>query len=269
MLRKSLRAHKLSKGWPPPIPARFEDAYAVGSFVSASRVTTPSAATAPVPVTATPITSVGETAVAGMAAAGDTAEAAVTEEGTNSAELPMLLQAVSDLRDRIEADERFFDSAIVSHGFTEYLRDYDVVIDVPAALPADVPIGDTTGSYIQGRYRYRFTHCPEVRVVTTVRDDVWRLSWDDTFTDYERWEAAGNPEGFVWGVNWADAYPGMSYLSDSTLAASWTERLAREMHEIAIETNTFNLQLVCHDLRVHQLAIGDPWTRQLTPLDAA
>jgi hypothetical protein len=40
------------------------------------------------------------------------------------------------------------------------------------------------------------------------------------------------------------------------------------MHEIAIETNTFTLRLVCHDLRIDPLAIGDPWTRQLTPIEA-
>ena len=157
----------------------------------------------------------------------------------------------------------------MSHGFTEYLRDYDVVIDVPAALPPEVPIGDTTGSYIQGRYRYRFTHCPEVRVMTEVRDEVWRYSWDDVFIDHGVWEAAGNPEGFVWGVNWANAYPGLSYVMDSPLASSWAERLAREMHEVAIETNAFGLRLICHDLRVDHLAVGDPRTRELTPLDPA
>jgi hypothetical protein len=112
---------------------------------------------------------------------------------------------MAGLRERIEADDLFFDSAIVSHGFTDYLRDYDVVIDVPAALPPEVPIGDTAGSYIAGRYRYRFTHCPEARVASTVGDEAWRCSWDDVFTDYQAWEAAGNPEGFVWGVNWANA----------------------------------------------------------------
>ena len=39
------------------------------------------------------------------------------------------------------------------------------------------------------------------------------------------------------------------------------------MHEVAIETNVFTLRLVCHDLRVDQLAVGDPWTRELTPIE--
>jgi len=155
-------------------------------------------------------------------------------------------------RERIENDDLFFDSPVISHGFAPYARDYDVVIDVPAALPPDIPIGDHVGSYIKGRFRYRFTHCPEAHVVTALRDETWRQSWDDVLTDYAKWEAAGQPAGFVWGVNWADGYPGMSYVDDSAAAASWTERLGREMHAIAIETNTFVLRLFCHGLRVRQ-----------------
>jgi hypothetical protein len=171
-------------------------------------------------------------------------------------------------RERIDSDELFFDSGIVSHGYAPHLRDYDIVVDVPAALPPGVPIGDITRSYIMGRYRYRFTHCPESHITSSVGDDSWRLSWDDVFIDYEEWQAASNPEGFVWGVNWADAYPGLSYVTNSPLAASWTERLGHEMHEVTVETNTFVLRLVCHDLRVQQLAVGDPVTQTLKPLDS-
>jgi hypothetical protein len=57
-------------------------------------------------------------------------------------------------------------------------------------------------------------------------------------------------------------------VTDGSLAAPWAERLAHEMHEVAIETNAFTLRLVCHDLRVDQLAVGDPWTRELTPIEA-
>jgi hypothetical protein len=35
-----------------------------------------------------------------------------------------------------------------------------------------------------------------------------------------------------------------------------------------VETNTFILRLVCHDLRVQQLAVGDPLTQTLKPLGA-
>lgn len=40
------------------------------------------------------------------------------------------------------------------------------------------------------------------------------------------------------------------------------------MHEVVIETNTFTLRLICHDLSVQQLAVGDPVTHTLTSLDS-
>jgi len=36
------------------------------------------------------------------------------------------------------------------------------------------------------------------------------------------------------------------------------------MHEIKIETNAYILRLICHDLCVVQLAVGDPATGELT-----
>jgi hypothetical protein len=174
----------------------------------------------------------------------------------------------TNVRELIEQDELFFDSAIISHGYAPHMRDYDIVIDRPAALPDGVPIGESVGSYIEARYRFRFTHCPEVQVKTEVPDEAWREAWDDIFTDYQAWKRAGNPEGFVWGVNWTEAYPGLRYIADSPAAASWTERLGHEMHEAWVVTGVFILRLVFHELRIDQLAVGDPLTRELKPLDA-
>jgi hypothetical protein len=94
---------------------------------------------------------------------------------------------------RIEQDDLFLDSAVDSHGFAEFMRDYDIVIDVPALKP------DGGGSYIEGRYRYRFTHCVESHAHSTVRPDVWQRSWSDVFIDYAAWEHAGEPGGYLWG----------------------------------------------------------------------
>jgi hypothetical protein len=174
---------------------------------------------------------------------------------------------VTAFAERIDSEgERFEDSWVDSHGFTEYNRDYDIVITTVAALPPDIPIGDSTGSYLEGRYRYRFTYCTEADLITAVGDDTWRESFNDRFTDYESWQAAGMPEGFFWGAQPADTYPGLSYVANSPRAALWTERLERQMHEVAVETNKFTLHLVCHDLRVEQLALGDPRTDQLIAL---
>jgi hypothetical protein len=174
--------------------------------------------------------------------------------------------AVTKFAERIESEgERFEDRWGDSHGFTEYNRDYDIVITTVVALPPEVPIGDTTGSYLEGRYRYRFTYCTEAHLITAMRDETWRESFSDPFTDYESWQAAGMPEGFVWGQP-ADTYPGLFYVANSSRAAEWTERLKREMYEVVVETNKFTLHLVCRDLIVEQLALGDPRTGELTAL---
>lgn len=164
------------------------------------------------------------------------------------------------IAERIEQDDLFLDSAIDSHGFTPFLRDYDVIIDVPAPKP------DGPGSYIYGRYRYRFTHCAEAIARTTVTPHAWKDSWDDLFTDYGAWEAAGNPAGYVWRVNWALAYPGLSYIHGSEHARRWTELLGHDMHHVRIESNALALDLVFHDLQLDQLAVGDPATGTLTPI---
>src|SRR5437764_983230 len=128
--------------------------------------------------------------------------------------------AVPTFRQRIEAvaDDHFLDSIIVSHGFVTYGRDYDLVILTVTTIPPGIPIGDSTGTYVDASFRYRFTHCPEAHVTSSVNDETWRISWDDVFTNYEEWERQGHPEGFVWGAERADAYPGLSYVADSERA---------------------------------------------------
>lgn len=83
----------------------------------------------------------------------------------------------NEIQEALERD--LFDAAIVRHGFTPYLRDYDIV------------------AYF-GRgpeYLYRLSHCPLAEVTTAVPDDVWQRSWGDNFIDYSEWLKSGEPEG--------------------------------------------------------------------------
>jgi hypothetical protein len=134
-----------------------------------------------------------------------------------------------------------FDVAILQHGYAAHLRDYELLAETQ------------WGEGRAGRYRYVFTHCVYSSCETRVRDDVWPLSWDDHFTDYQAWERAGQPEGYVWGTCWALAYPGLQYVKSSPRAAEWTGRVGREMHEITLETNAYFLIIVFHDLIVEKL----------------
>jgi hypothetical protein len=141
------------------------------------------------------------------------------------------------IQDRLN---QLFDLPVLSHGFAPYQRDYLIESEIGGTGPN------------RGRYLFTFTHCPVANLTTTIRDDSWKLSWDERFIDYQRWIGSGEPEGYVWGVNWSMAYPGPTYVEASQLAATWQARLGHEMHEAVIETNAFSLQLVFHDLRVER-----------------
>ncbi len=148
------------------------------------------------------------------------------------------------------AADLIFDSWVLGHGPTEYVRDYDLVVATPAAKP------DGSGSYIAGHYRVRFSHSPIQRCETVLEAETWRSAWRDPFTNFDSWRAAGEPAGFVWAQG-ADAYPGPSLIEGSDLAKEWGERLGHDMFELKLETNAYTLWLLFHDLDVVQIARGD------------
>lgn len=132
----------------------------------------------------------------------------------------------------------FFDQAVVEHGFLRYNRDYRVVAEIAGQRFPGANVE------ILARYTLVFRGCVEVYY----RSNLQNLDLDDVYIDFQRWEKAGQPAGFVWGVNYADAYPGARYVDASERAASWQQALGRTMHEVMIETNTYNLALVFAEL---------------------
>jgi hypothetical protein len=62
----------------------------------------------------------------------------------------------------------------------------------------------------------------------------------------------------VWGVCWAEIYPGLTYLEDSKAASDWSQRLGQPLHEIQIETNVYSLNLVFHDVIITKLGSEAP-----------
>jgi hypothetical protein len=150
------------------------------------------------------------------------------------------------VKEKLE-QQPIYDVAVLRHGFAEYMRDYHVLIE---AMWGTKEWGDEKGTYL-----LRFSHCPLARLETRLSDETWRASWDERFTDYERWSAGGEPEGFVWGARWSDAYPGVTYVDSSALAAEWTARFQQPMHEVTLETNVFTLTLVFHDFSITK--VGD------------
>jgi hypothetical protein len=134
------------------------------------------------------------------------------------------------------------DFAVFQHGLVEHGRDY--FIDIQDCLGAD-----------PGDHRIVFTHCVRVDYETRVRDDVWPRSWDDVFTNYQQWIEAGEPDGYVWGTNWSNAYPGLCVVEPSEIADEWTKKIKKNLFEITLETDRFFLRLVFHDL--HRAKLSD------------
>ena len=131
-----------------------------------------------------------------------------------------------------------FDNALISHGFADYMRDYQLVVD-NIVRPDEA-----------GMYQYLFKYCVEAHIETAVT--AWRGSLDDRLLDPEQ-AARDGVEGYVWGVRWADLYPGWTLVDPSVKAQSWQERLGIDLHEVRIESNAFTIDLIFSILEVNKL----------------
>ena len=147
------------------------------------------------------------------------------------------------------------DFAILRHGLAPHGRDYLVVAQIGGVNRA-------------GTHELCFTHCVEMAYETRVMDDAWVPSWTEEFLDYERWEAAGEPSGYVWGTNWSLAYPGLTVERNSRRAKSWSRRLGRPMFEVTLETDRFWLRLLFHGLNWRKIDDRtEPVSRVVIPLE--
>jgi hypothetical protein len=142
-----------------------------------------------------------------------------------------------------------FDFGVMSHGFAPHGRDYVLLLQAGAT------------------YEVTLTHVVAAHYETRVADEVWPISWDDVLTDYGAWEAAGAPDGYVWGSNWSLAHPGLSALDIDPLAASWAARVGKPMYAASIETDRFKLSIIFHAARAKKLSDdGSVVGRMLNPM---
>jgi len=142
------------------------------------------------------------------------------------------------------AFDEVFDQAVVFHGFTDYMRDYDVFIYATA--------NPRTGVAPQ-HLRYRFKHCGRVSVAPALSPQVWRRSLDERLLDVE---TGCGIDGYVWGVKWQNLYPGMSLVEGSPDARQWSVDLGIPFYEAAAETNVHNTFMVFADLTVDVIGGG-------------
>lgn len=152
---------------------------------------------------------------------------------------------MNPLQALFEAGLPEMDVGVMSHGFADHGRDYSFIIE-------------DSISHRPGTYRLTFTHAVEINIRSAVTPEAWACSWSDDFIDYQRWEAAGEPEGYVFGTNWSLAYPGFTVIDDSPLAAEWEAKLNRPMFAASLTTDRFDLSLIFHDAQLERLGNDTP-----------
>jgi hypothetical protein len=132
----------------------------------------------------------------------------------------------------------FSGTAILRHGFTDYMRDYELIVGARGGLPGD------------DLHRYQFVGCVEANVRTSVDASTFVQSLGDEFVysgpDFPN---KPQPDGFIWGVRYSTSTFGLSVVETSPLAAKWTHELGVSMTEATIHTEAFHIQLVFADLR--------------------
>lgn len=133
------------------------------------------------------------------------------------------------------------DFGVMEHGFLPHGRDYYFIVEIG--------LGPNSGTY-----QIQFTHVVEMNIITNVADDIWPKSWGEEMIDYQAWEEAGEPDGYVWGTNWSNAYPGIEFDENSERAKNWGSRIEKPMHELTIVTDRFKLNLIFHDIWWQQLS---------------
>ncbi len=145
-----------------------------------------------------------------------------------------------------QALDDILDEAVVFHGFTDYMRDYDVYVYVD---PSAEPVSE------KPQLRYRFRNCVEANVRSTLAPDVWAVSTEDELLRPPD-QQEGPPSGYLWGVRWHELYPGGCVVSDSPSAARWTGLTGMQFMAVTIETNAHEIDLVFTDLHIEEVDWG-------------
>lgn len=114
------------------------------------------------------------------------------------------------IRETLEGFD-LFDNTILTHGFTDYMRDYRIV--------AKLHVGPSA----TGTYEYIFRGCVEVRYELRLPTEAFSL--DDELLDLQSAQSEGPSRGFIWGVRGASVYPGWRYAARSPRAENWQRQL--------------------------------------------
>jgi hypothetical protein len=127
----------------------------------------------------------------------------------------------SVLKDRLD---QLFDNELMFHGFTKYMRDYELIVYQSVA---------PSSALVARHFRFLFRFCTEAVVRSSVRPDVWTRSTDDQLLVNHH--VARDTPGVAWGVQCQILYPGATIIEDSAKAQEWTEQSGIPFHAVRIE----------------------------------
>jgi hypothetical protein len=132
------------------------------------------------------------------------------------------------------------DQALLSHGYVDYIRDYEVRILAVADPRTRVPTTDV---------RWLFRCCVQAEVISTLSGKGWRASLDDRLLD-PTWDYPH--DAYVWGARWQTLW-GARIIADSPRAATWTEQVGFDIYEVRINGNGHDITLFFSDLEIEEV----------------
>src|SRR5262245_48375694 len=119
--------------------------------------------------------------------------------------------------------ESIADATICRHGFTDYMRDYDVIV------------GARNGPPNTDLHRYQFIGCVEARYETVLEKWFNQSISDDFVLSGPDYPEKDDPDGFIWGVRFSVPQVGFEYIENGERAKYWSEKIGRKMHEVVVE----------------------------------
>lgn len=140
-----------------------------------------------------------------------------------------------------------FDNQLIFHGFTPYMRDYEIVVYQPV---------DPNPKYglVPRHLRVLFRYCTEATIKSRVRPDVWTRSLSDDLLKVRH--VSRESTGYAWGVEGQEIYSGATVIQDSNRAAYWADQLGITFHEVLIEANAQAIDLVFAEATLMEVPPG-------------
>lgn len=132
--------------------------------------------------------------------------------------------------------------ALIRHGFTDYMRDYEVIVG-GILMPAD--------GY--DYHSYHFVGCREAHIISNVESRTFDASLSDENVSWFDDREKDQPDGFIWGVR-----------SSETEGFEFSE-LKNGLRKVIFQTEAFCINIKFHELRYTYLGCGDsayPYTKQ-------